>query len=151
MSTLNRPKSPNPIKANEKEESFWDKFSTLGRKKGTKEGDHEQRAVIDPQSINDPEVVKLQQILIDWINDELAEQRIIVQSIDEDMYDGQDAEQMISNVAFSFDLMQDAGLPKPKARPEAVELMSYLEVIYDTEMPILDVMELKPKATKPFH
>lgn len=52
-------------------------------------GDHEQRAVIDPQSINDPEVLKLQQILIDWINDELAEQRIIVQSIDEDMYDGQ--------------------------------------------------------------
>lgn len=38
MSTLNRPKSPNPIKAGEKEESFWDKFSTLGRKKGTKEG-----------------------------------------------------------------------------------------------------------------
>lgn len=52
-------------------------------------GEHEQRTVIDPQSINDPEVKKLQQILIDWINDELAEQRIIVQSIDEDMYDGQ--------------------------------------------------------------
>lgn len=30
----------------------------------------------------------------------------------------QDTEQMVSNVAFSFDLMQDAGLPKPKARPE---------------------------------
>ena len=39
MSTLNRPKSPHaPIKTGEKEESFWDKFSTLGRKKGTKEG-----------------------------------------------------------------------------------------------------------------
>lgn len=52
-------------------------------------GEHEQRAVIDPQSISDPEVVKLQRILIDWINDELAEQRIIVQQLDEDMYDGQ--------------------------------------------------------------
>ncbi|XP_005185504.1 beta-parvin isoform X1 [Musca domestica] len=122
MATLNRPKSPHAnstIKSGEKEESFWDKFSTLGRKKGTKEvqkvqeegkhaidspgapsqidippedyalREHEQRTVIDPQSINDPEVKKLQQILIDWINDELAEQRIIVQSIDEDMYDGQ--------------------------------------------------------------
>lgn len=41
MSTLSRPKSPhsnNPIKSGEKEESFWDKFSTLGRKRGTKEG-----------------------------------------------------------------------------------------------------------------
>lgn len=52
-------------------------------------GEHEQRAVIDPQSINDPEMLKLQRILIDWINDELAEQRIIVQQLEEDMYDGQ--------------------------------------------------------------
>lgn len=51
--------------------------------------DLEQRAVIDPQSLNSPEVIKLQRILIDWLNDELAEQRIIVQSIEEDLYDGQ--------------------------------------------------------------
>lgn len=29
------------------------------------------------------------QVLIDWINDELAEQRIIVKDISEDLYDGQ--------------------------------------------------------------
>lgn len=105
--------------AHNKEESFWDKFSTLGRKKTTKEvqqiqeegkhaidspgspnqyaippedyalRDQEQRAVIDPQSTNDPEVKKLRDILVEWINDELAEQRIIVQSIEEDLYDGQ--------------------------------------------------------------
>lgn len=28
-------------------------------------------------------------MLIDWINDELAEQRIIVKNIEEDLYDGQ--------------------------------------------------------------
>lgn len=39
--------------------------------------------------MNDPEFCRLQQIIIDWVNDELAEQRIIVQSIEEDMYDGQ--------------------------------------------------------------
>lgn len=122
MATASRPKSPHgysSIRAGEKEESFWDKFSTLGRKKGTKEvqkvqqegkhaidspgspnqvnippedyalREHEQRTVIDPKSIDDPEVRKLQQILIDWINDELAEQRIIVQRLEEDMYDGQ--------------------------------------------------------------
>uniref|UniRef100_A0A1A9X0A7 Calponin-homology (CH) domain-containing protein n=1 Tax=Glossina brevipalpis TaxID=37001 RepID=A0A1A9X0A7_9MUSC len=108
MSGLNRPKSPYVSNTIRSGEGFWDKFSTLGRKKETKavqkveeEGknaidypgspyqfdippedyalrDHEQRAVIDPQSLNDPEVRKLQQVLIDWINDELAEQRIIV-------------------------------------------------------------------------
>lgn len=39
--SLRRSKSPhlnNSIKSGEKEESFWDKFSTIGRKKGTKEG-----------------------------------------------------------------------------------------------------------------
>ncbi|XP_011200421.1 beta-parvin isoform X1 [Bactrocera dorsalis] len=120
--SLRRPKSPHMahnVKSAEKEESFWEKFSTIGRKKGTKEvqkveeeGKHaiespglpnqfdippedytlrdlEQRAVIDPQSLNNPEVIKLQRILIDWLNDELAEQRIIVQSIEEDLYDGQ--------------------------------------------------------------
>uniref|UniRef100_A0A0K8U090 Beta-parvin n=1 Tax=Bactrocera latifrons TaxID=174628 RepID=A0A0K8U090_BACLA len=122
MMSLRRPKSPHMghnVKSAEKEESFWEKFSTIGRKKGTKEvqkveeeGKHaiespglpnqfdippedytlrdlEQRAVIDPQSLNNPEVIKLQRILIDWLNDELAEQRIIVQSIEEDLYDGQ--------------------------------------------------------------
>jgi len=42
MSTLNRPKSPHTptaIKKGEKEDSFWDKFSTLGRKRGTREGE----------------------------------------------------------------------------------------------------------------
>lgn len=29
------------------------------------------------------------QILIDWINDELADQRIIVKNIEDDLYDGQ--------------------------------------------------------------
>lgn len=31
----------------------------------------------------------MQQVLIDWINDVLADQRIIVQDIAEDLYDGQ--------------------------------------------------------------
>lgn len=41
MSTLSRPKSPHTpttIKKGDKEDSFWDKFSTLGRKRGTREG-----------------------------------------------------------------------------------------------------------------
>lgn len=39
MSTLVRPKSPRaPNKGADKEESFWDKIGTLGRKKRMKEG-----------------------------------------------------------------------------------------------------------------
>lgn len=52
-------------------------------------GDNEQRAIIQPQSFNDPLVKELLEVLIEWINDELADQRIIVKNIEEDLYDGQ--------------------------------------------------------------
>lgn len=54
-----------------------------------KTGENESRAIIQPQSLNDPSVKELIKILIDWINDELAEDRIIVKDIEEDLYDGQ--------------------------------------------------------------
>lgn len=43
MATLTRSKSPRPgqsAKQPDKEESFWDKIGTLGRKKRFKEGRH---------------------------------------------------------------------------------------------------------------
>lgn len=52
-------------------------------------GDNESRAIIQPQSLNDPLVRELISTLIDWINDELADERIIVKNIEEDLYDGQ--------------------------------------------------------------
>lgn len=52
-------------------------------------GDNESRAIIQPQSLNDPAVKELIAILIEWINDELADERIIVKDIEEDLYDGQ--------------------------------------------------------------
>lgn len=52
-------------------------------------GDNEERAIIQPKSLEDPKVQELLHILIDWINDELAEQRIIVKNIEDDLFDGQ--------------------------------------------------------------
>lgn len=52
-------------------------------------GDKEERAIIEPVSLANPKVIELQEILIDWVNDELAEQRIIVKHLEDDMYDGQ--------------------------------------------------------------
>lgn len=39
--------------------------------------------------MDDPKLRLLIAVLVDWINDELAEHRIIVQNVDEDLYDGQ--------------------------------------------------------------
>jgi parvin len=51
--------------------------------------DNEQRSVIQQQSLNDPHVQELCRLLVEWINDELVDDRIIVSNIEEDLYDGQ--------------------------------------------------------------
>ncbi|KAL5278214.1 PARVA family protein [Megaselia abdita] len=124
------PRSPNRvIKSDVKEESFWDKLGTLGRKKKLREieeiqqegkyaidspafanqytaspedyimQDTEQRAVLDPKSEKDPEFIRLQEVLINWINDELADQRIIVKTLDQDLYDGQVLHKLLEKLA----------------------------------------------------
>ena len=35
-------------------------------------------------------------------------------------------EDKVHNIQFAFELMQDAGLPKPKARPEGLLVLLYL-------------------------
>ncbi|KAG7211155.1 hypothetical protein KM043_010479 [Ampulex compressa] len=126
-----RPKSPRPpisSKKDEKEESFWDKIGTLGRKKRIKEvqevqeegkyaidspgyaanpemspeeyalDENEERSMIEPRSLEDSKLKELVFVLIEWINDELADQRIIVKDIVEDLYDGQVLQKLIEKL-----------------------------------------------------
>ncbi|PSN41414.1 hypothetical protein C0J52_16875 [Blattella germanica] len=51
--------------------------------------ENEERSMIEPRSFEDPKLKELIAVLIEWINDELADQRIIVKDIEEDLYDGQ--------------------------------------------------------------
>lgn len=100
-------------------ETFWNKFGTLGRKRKEQEvkevvaegnyaidspgmpksaemppeeyqlEENEERSMIEPRSFDSPKLQSLITVLMDWINDQLAEYRIIVQDIEEDLYDGQ--------------------------------------------------------------
>uniref|UniRef100_T1JB75 Diacylglycerol lipase-alpha n=1 Tax=Strigamia maritima TaxID=126957 RepID=T1JB75_STRMM len=49
----------------------------------------EERSMIEPQSYLDPKLKELMAVLMEWINDELASQRIIIKDLEEDLYDGQ--------------------------------------------------------------
>ena len=51
--------------------------------------ENEERSMVEPRSMDDPKLKALIAVLVDWINDELAEHRMIVQNVDEDLYDGQ--------------------------------------------------------------
>ncbi|KAM4553772.1 parvin, alpha a isoform 1-T1 [Fundulus diaphanus] len=110
------PKSPSSRK---KDDSFLGKLGgTLARRKKAKEGKHleeginainlplspshyeldpedtmleenEVRTMVDPNSKNDRKLQELIKVLIDWINDVLVGERIIVKDLAEDLYDGQ--------------------------------------------------------------
>ncbi|XP_014329092.1 beta-parvin isoform X3 [Xiphophorus maculatus] len=48
-----------------------------------------ERMMLDPTSRENPKFKDLVKVLIDWINSELEEERIIVKDLEEDCYDGQ--------------------------------------------------------------
>ncbi|XP_030760857.1 beta-parvin-like [Sitophilus oryzae] len=111
-----------------KDESIWDKLGTLGRKKRIKEvqevqtegkyaidspgyatapsispedynlEENEERCVIEPNASLEPKFQDLNFVLIEWINDELASQRIIVQDLSEDLYDGQVLQKLLEKL-----------------------------------------------------
>ncbi|CAB4061704.1 PARV [Lepeophtheirus salmonis] len=119
--------SKNDVSGGE-ESSFWQKIGTLGRKKKVeevrevaKEGkyaidspgmpktgelppeeylleENEERSMIDPRSYESPKLQELVRTLLDWINDELHVERIIVQDIEEDLYDGQVLQKLVEKL-----------------------------------------------------
>jgi parvin len=54
--------------------------------------------MVDPVSREDPKVKELLQIMVDWINDELADFRIIVKDLEEDLFDGQILQKLIEKL-----------------------------------------------------
>jgi hypothetical protein len=61
--------------------------------------ENEERSMIEPRSFEDPKLKELIAVLIEWINDELADQRIIVKDIEEDLYDGQVLQKLLGKLS----------------------------------------------------
>lgn len=54
--------------------------------------------MIDRRAYDDPKFNELLNVLMEWINDELASQRIIVQDLSEDLYDGQVLQKLLEKL-----------------------------------------------------
>ncbi|CAH1798933.1 unnamed protein product, partial [Owenia fusiformis] len=117
------------LKKDKKDESFLDKLGTIARRKKAKEAteimeegknaiesptspnipdlgpegylleENEERSMIEPYSRENGKVQELIKMLLDWINDEVAEHRIIVKNIEEDLFDGQVLQKLIEKLA----------------------------------------------------
>ncbi|XP_043418789.1 beta-parvin isoform X3 [Prionailurus bengalensis] len=61
--------------------------------------ENEERTMIDPTSKDDPKFKELVKVLIDWVNDVLVEERIIVKQLEEDLYDGQVLQKLLEKLA----------------------------------------------------
>ena len=61
--------------------------------------ENEECTVIDPNSRDDPRLKELVKVLINWINDVLVEERIIVKQLEEDLYDGQVLQKLLEKLA----------------------------------------------------
>ncbi|XP_010020910.1 PREDICTED: beta-parvin isoform X2 [Nestor notabilis] len=61
--------------------------------------ENEERTMVDPNSKEDPKFKELIKVLIDWINDVLVEERIIVKQLEEDLYDGQVLQKLLEKLA----------------------------------------------------
>ncbi|KAI4897466.1 hypothetical protein NFI96_013343 [Prochilodus magdalenae] len=48
----------------------------------------ERRKIIQPACLNDPKLAKLKEVLVEWINRTLKSEHIVVQSLEEDLFDG---------------------------------------------------------------
>ncbi|XP_067090401.1 gamma-parvin [Osmerus mordax] len=48
----------------------------------------EKRKIIQPSSLQDPKLEKLKEVLVDWINSSLKHEHIVVQHLEEDIFDG---------------------------------------------------------------
>ena len=59
--------------------------------------ENEERSMVEPRSMEDVKLKALIAVLVEWINDELAEHRIIVQNVDDDLYDGQVLQKLLGN------------------------------------------------------
>ncbi|XP_069759537.1 beta-parvin-like isoform X2 [Narcine bancroftii] len=61
--------------------------------------ENEEHTMIEPYSKEGAKFKELVKVLIDWINDVLVEERIIVKSLEEDLYDGQVLQKLFEKLA----------------------------------------------------
>ncbi|KAM6936796.1 gamma-parvin isoform 1-T2 [Xenentodon cancila] len=73
----------------------------------------EKRKLIQPTSLKDPKVERLKEVLVDWINKTLKPEHIVVQSLEEDLYDGLVLHHLLSTLAGVHLAVEEIALTSP--------------------------------------
>ncbi|XP_053210261.1 alpha-parvin-like [Panonychus citri] len=83
-------------------------------------GEYEERTMLEPSSNRNHGYQELLKILVNWINDELVDERIIVKSLTNDLYDGQILGKLVEKLSGQkldvIEVTQNEDLQKYKLR-----------------------------------
>ncbi|XP_015790233.1 alpha-parvin [Tetranychus urticae] len=83
-------------------------------------GEYEERTMLEPSFNHNREYQELLKILVNWINDELVDERIIVKSLPNDLYDGQILGKLVEKLSGQkldvIEVTQNEDLQKYKLR-----------------------------------
>ncbi|XP_072452478.1 beta-parvin isoform X2 [Notamacropus eugenii] len=94
--------------------------------------ENEERTMIDPTSREDPKFKELNKVLIDWINDVLVEERIIIKQLEEDLYDGQVLQKLLEKLA---DRKLNVAEVTQSEIGQKQKLQTILEAVYEVLRP----------------
>ncbi|KAM9376308.1 gamma-parvin isoform 2-T3 [Pholidichthys leucotaenia] len=82
----------------------------------------EKRKIIQPASLKDPKLEKLKETLVEWINTTLKPEHIVVQSLEEDLYDGLVLHHLLSRLAGVHLTIEEIALTR-KAQIRKLEMI----------------------------
>ena len=94
--------------------------------------ENEERLIIEPKSFDDPKLKKLIQLLMEWINNVLHNERIIVQDLEEDLYDGQVLQKLVEKLT-------GTQLNLPEISSSEKEQRSKLQMVLEFVNKLLDI------------
>ncbi|KAI5105491.1 alpha-parvin [Silurus meridionalis] len=123
MNAINLPLSPTPYELHPED---------------TMLEENEVRTMVDPNSRNNSKLQELIKVLIDWINDVLVGERIIVKELTDDLYDGQVLQKL-------FEKLEGAKLNVAEVTQSEIAQKQKLQTVLER---INEVLKVSPRNTK---
>ncbi|KAK3535610.1 hypothetical protein QTP70_017797 [Hemibagrus guttatus] len=123
MNAINLPLSPTPYELHPED---------------TMLEENEVRTMMDPNSKNNSKLQELTKVLIDWINDVLVNERIIVKDLAEDLYDGQVLQKL-------FEKLEGDKLNVAEVTQSEIAQKQKLQTVLER---INEVLKVPPRNTK---
>ncbi|XP_051916704.1 gamma-parvin isoform X3 [Hippocampus zosterae] len=105
----------------------------------------ERTKIIQPASLKDSKLEKLKEVLLDWINSTLKAEHIVVQSLEDDLYDGLVLHHLLASLAGVHLPLEEIALTSSAQIRKLEVVMQELDKRLDRRAPKCDVSSIHKK------